>query len=184
MYDDQRVALRDMELSDVAPFVAYWYRASTAFLRSMGVNPETMKPEGEFEDFLTSTIRGNAVSSPSRLPLLAIVVDGRAVGSHSIGDLLAGESAVFHAHVWEPALRGTGLCTYTYPRAAQLFMDRFSLGQMLFKTPTSNVAANRIKDKLGLRCIGQERITAPFMLEGLTANVYRLDRRDVQRLLG
>jgi hypothetical protein len=179
-----RAKLRDMTLSDVPRFVRYWYRSSDSFLRGMGVDPRRMKPESEFEQRLKEQIQQNLGTATSKLALLTIDLDGEAVGSHSLGDLVEGASAVFHAHVWEPEARGIGLCTYTYPLAAQIFMDRFGLNELIFKTPSLNTGANRIKQKLGIECIGEEPISYSFMLPGLTAKVYRLTRPALAALIG
>jgi RimJ/RimL family protein N-acetyltransferase len=180
---DSRVALRDMNLADVALFKDYWYRSSDAFLRGMGVDPNKMKPEVEFVNSLGDAIKDNLKKSTSKLPFLTIELDGIPVGSHSVGDVVEGDTAVFHAHLWDLRVRGIGLCTYTYPRAAKLFMDRFELNELTFKTPAQNEAANRIKEKLGIACCGEEPISYPFMLSGLTAKVYRLSRPALASLL-
>jgi hypothetical protein len=180
---DSRVKLRDLEENDIPLFLNYWYKSPEAFLRGMGVDPNKMLPPHEFETSLRATLEKNVQEAKSKMPFLTIELDGRAVGSHSIGDLVEGDTAVFHAHVWDQSARRIGLCTYTYPRAAMIFMDRFSLKELLFKTPSLNPGANRIKQKLGIECTGEESISYPFMLPNLTARVYRLSRESLGSLL-
>jgi hypothetical protein len=180
---DSRVKIRDMELADILPFKNYWYRSPEAFLRGMGVDPSKMVPEEEFEASLNETITKNSTGSVCKLPFLTIELDGVPVGSHSLGDVVEGETAVFHAHLWSSHVRRIGLCTYTYPRAAKVFMERFGLKELTFKTPMLNHAANRIKEKLGIRPCGEEMLTYPFMIPGQTAKVYRLSRAALASIL-
>jgi hypothetical protein len=62
-------------------------------------------------------------------------------------------------------------------------MSRFDLQEIIFKTPTQNVPANRIKEKLGLPLCGQVSVDYDFMLPNISANLYRLPRQDLDRLL-
>lgn len=161
----------------------YWYRSPKHFLESMGIDPAKMKPEDEYVKVLTQTILESEKSDGSKLALLAVVLDGKVVGTHSVSELTEGASAVFHAHFWHPEARGIGLGTYTYPRAAKIFIDRFHLTQIIFKTPAQNVAANRIKQKLGLPVCGEEPVTYDFMLPNVMAKVYRLSHQQLAVLL-
>ena len=178
-----RVKIRDTELRDIPIFMDYWYRSPESFIRSMGVDPTKMKPEIEQAAYLRESILSNLKIPNSKLPFLTIELDGRAVGSHSLGDVVEGESGVFHAHLWFKEVRGIGLCTYTYPLASKVFMDRFGLKEIYFKTPSLNVGANKIKQGLGLQSCGEEPITYFFMLPGLTAKIYRLSRMQLDKLL-
>jgi hypothetical protein len=179
----QRVKIRDMESKDILPFKNYWYRSPEDFIRRMGVDPDKMLPESEFENSLNNVIAKNTTNIVSKLEFLTIELDGHPVGTHSVGDLIEGETAIFHAHLWKPEARGIGLCTYTYPRAAEIFMNRFKLQNLLFKTPIVNKAANRIKEKLGIAASGEEVLDYSFMFPGTIARVYSLSRSDLASLL-
>ena len=60
---------------------------------------------------------------PSHLmPSLVICYDGRPIGVHLVNHIKEGESAIFHAHIWNKEFRGLGLSSYTYPIAALKFL--------------------------------------------------------------
>ena len=107
---------------------------------------------------------------------MIIEIDGLVIGTHGITDIKANESAVMHAHIFDANFRRAGVCSFTYPRAALVFMDQFNLPKIVFKTPLQNVGAQRVKEKLGITCIGQELIENPNIIEGTMAKVYELGR--------
>jgi putative acetyltransferase len=180
---ENRMRLRDFEQRDIQAFVDYWYRSAPSFIRSLGVDPEKMTPEDTFSRHLAEQVTSNLTASPSSLAMLTVELDGQPVGVHSLSELVRGRSAVFHAHLWSELARGIGLGTCTYPRAARIFMDRFELEELVFKTPRANLPANRIKEKLGLAPCGEEALTYDFMLPGVLANVYRLPRSRLNEML-
>jgi RimJ/RimL family protein N-acetyltransferase len=142
-----------------------------------------MLPEEQRAAFMDRAIRENSSRATSTLVWLAVLLDGQIIGTHSVSEVVEHQSAVFHAHLWKPELRGQGIATFTYPRAAKIFADRFDLREVLFKTPVGNVAANRIKEKLGLRRAGQTPVEYDFMLPGVMANIYRWPRAAIEAFL-
>jgi RimJ/RimL family protein N-acetyltransferase len=80
----------------------------------------------------------------------------KAVGVHLINQIIPNESGVFHAHIWEKELRGQGIATKTYPMACKVFFDSFCFQRIIFKTPINNLGAIRVKEKLGLKILGEE----------------------------
>ncbi len=55
-------------------------------------------------------------------------------------------------------------------------MERFDLKRILFKTPVQNVGAIRVKEKLGIRFIGEEVVEFGAIRAGTLARVYELTR--------
>jgi len=45
------------------------------------------------------------------------------------------------------------------------------------------VGANKIKEKLGIKCLGQEPLKLDIIREGAVANVYKLDREALNAIL-
>jgi RimJ/RimL family protein N-acetyltransferase len=64
----------------------------------------------------------------------------------------------------------------TYPKACRIFFERFDLQRILFKTPIQNVGAIRVKEKLGIPCIGEEIIEFGIYKAGTRSQVFELTR--------
>ena len=113
---------------------------------------------------------------------LVIVYQNQAIGIHSLNPLIEGDYGIFHAHIWKPEMRRRGLGKYTYPKACEIFMKRFDLKRILFKTPCQNTGAIRVKEKLGIRCIGEEVIGFSIIKDDTLAKVFELTSAEAEKL--
>lgn len=112
-------------------------------------------------------------------PVNANLYDGNPIGMHTMNPLIEGDYGVFHAHIWEPSLRRRGVGLHSYPKALKIFMERFKLNRILFKTPTQNVGAIRVKEKLKIRYVGEEVINFGIIKDGTLAKVFEVTREEM-----
>ena len=178
--DAGRVAVRDLSESDVPMVLRYWFDSPRSYLESLAVDPEKLPRRREMERVLLEKIAANAARPVSALSALAILLDGEAVGFHTISPLVEGGHGVFHAHICREDLRGRGLAAASYPKACRVFADRFRLERILFKTPVQNLAALRVKEKLGIRCIGEELVGFGIIRDGTRAKVFEWSSRELE----
>ncbi len=108
--------------------------------------------------FVQDTQINNHSARASKLNALVITYEGVAIGFHTINPLIEGDHGVFHAHIWDRDRRGHGVALSSYPQACGVFMERFNLKRILFKTPMQNRGAIRVKEKLGIRVVGEELV--------------------------
>lgn len=183
MIDPARIALRDLLESDIPLLLDYWYGSDPAYFEAMGVDLGRMPPKDAFERTLRDKIRAN--SAPGRPPLNVVIVtyEGRPVGFHTVNPVIPGDHGIFHAHLIAPEMRGRGLGQHSYRLAARLFIDRFDLRKIVFKTPAQNPGPNRVKEKLGIRCGGEETLRDFNILrDGLLVRVWELTREEAEKL--
>jgi len=176
--DPRSVSVRDLSEADVPPVLDYWFRSPPGFIESLGADPTKLPSEAEFGDSLRRRIRAAEDPARSRLTSLAILHDGRFVGFHNLNPLVEGDFGVFHAHIARPELRRRGVAERSYPLACRIFLQRFDLKRILFKTPVQNVGAIRVKEKLGIRCVGEEVVDFGIIRAGTLAKVYELTREE------
>ena len=100
------------------------------------------------------------------------------MGFHNLNPLVEGDFGVFHAHIARPDFRRRGVAECSYPQACRIFLQRFDLKRILFKTPAQNVGAIRVKEKLGIRFIGEEVVDLGVIRSGTLAKVYELTREE------
>ncbi|TAJ69308.1 MAG: hypothetical protein EPO42_15640 [Gallionellaceae bacterium] len=70
----------------------------------------------------------------------------------------------------------------SYPLALKIFFERFNLKQILFKTPAQNIGAIRVKEKLKIRCTGEEIIGFSVIKDGTLAKTFALTRAEADAL--
>lgn len=175
----QPISLRDLSEKDI-PFICnYWFRSPPGFLESIAIDPAKLPTEPELEKYLIEKIQANLLLPTSKLDALAILYDNQPIGIHTIYPLTEGDFGVVHAQLCNPEMRGRGLGMYSYPMACRAFIQRFNLKRILFKTPQQNIGALRVKEKLGIRCIGEEIIGSDITKDGTLAKVFEVIRSEL-----
>lgn len=179
MIDPQKISLRDLTESDLSLLLDYWFRSPIVFFEKLGVDWSKMPPEAEMKKTLLEKLRENENRKKSKLPVLVITYDGQAIGAHTINPLIENDHGIFHAHIWRPEFRRRGIALHTYPQALKIFMERFNLERILFKTPIQNQGAIRVKEKLGIRYLGEETINFSIIKDGTRAQVFEVTRAEI-----
>ena len=183
MLDKPEISVRDLSEEDVPHIINYWFYSPKGFIEAMGVDLAKLPTEDEMAMSLYEKIKTNKNSSNSKLNAVVICFQGEPIGFHTIFPLVESDYGIFHAHIWNPAFRGKGIALCSYPKACQVFFERFGLRKILFKTPIQNIGAIRVKEKLGIPCIGQEAINFGIIKNGTVAKVFELTRSNLQAML-
>ncbi len=176
--DGTNVSVRDFEIEDIPHVLKYWFHSPLGFIESMGVDLTKLPKELEMKENLTKRLHLNSTLKMSKLNALAILHKGQPIGFHTLVPFKEGEFGIFHAHIWQTALRQKGIGFYSYPKACKVFIERFNLQKILFKTPIQNIGAIKVKEKLGIRCIGEEVIGFDIIKDGTLGKVFELTREE------
>lgn len=172
------VSIRNIIPSDVPLIIKYFYHSPPGFIESIGVDPKKMGPPEEFERFM----RERFATPEDKRTGVTILYNGEPVGQHSINPLVENDHGVFHAHIWDPSARGRGIGLQSYVLAGKLFVDRFNLKRVVYKTPKQNIASIRVKEKLGIRFLGEEVVSHGLVKEGTVAKVYEATREEIEEM--
>lgn len=175
----REVAVRPFTPRDVSAFADYIFRSPLAFRRGLGLRPTRRGQEAGFRARWAEWLR-KPRAERGKPKSLAIVYQGRRVGAHTLTDLLAGNSAVMHAHIFSPRDRGLGIGRLSYVLAMRRFMRDHRLKEIRFQSPLHNPAPLRVKEALGLRPRGLGVIESPVVRPGLKVRLYRADRKAVE----
>lgn len=168
--EDDKVKIRLMKESDIQGILNYWYRSPHVFLEGMGVDLSRLPTEKDMEASLRRNLRGDA----EKVTLLIIERGGKAIGAHVLNQFDGTKSAVFHAHIWDPGHRRQGIATQSYPLAIRDFFRMHGLEKIVFKTPAQNTGALKVKERLGLKQVGQEISQYGLLQTGTVLCVYEI----------
>jgi RimJ/RimL family protein N-acetyltransferase len=173
------ISVRDLSVEDVPSIVNYWFHSPPGFIEGMGVDLAKLPSEAEMLKSLIQKCQDNALLPDSKINAVVILKDGEPVGFHTLFPIAEGDHGIFHAHIWNPEMRGQGIALNSYLLAAKVFMKRFNLNRILYKTPLQNVGSIRVKEKLGIRSIGEEIIGFGIIKEGTRSKVFELTKEEL-----
>lgn len=182
-FNAELISVRDLSVNDVPLILNYWFHSPAGFIESLGVDMTKLPSEADMEKSLKEKLQANKLLPESKLNALAILYNGEAIGFHTINPVTEGDFGIFHAHIWNPSMRRRGVGMHSYPKACQVFMQRFNLERILFRTPVQNLGAIRVKEKLGIHCVGEEIVGFSIIKEGTLAKVFELRNSEMRRLL-
>ena len=152
MFKSQGIELREFQPIDIEPLLNYWHKSDSHQHAFIGVEMSKLSSE----EVMRAALMREASLKPDQQSYVTILFQGTAVGVYLINQIKQKESAVFHAHLWDQNSRGKGVGTKTYSIACEIFLKRFQLQRIIFRSPVQNKAAIRIKEKLGYIYIGEE----------------------------
>ncbi len=173
------ISVRNFAFEDIAPTVSYMTENSSEYWLERGVDLAKMKPKKEFLEHYRAKLESLG-DIPSNC---TIAYKGQAIGLHSLSHVAQYDHAIMHAHIWSAELRNKGVGYYSYPLAMDFFMKKFNFKKIVFKTPKINIAANKIKEKLQIPCLGDTVFEAEVLIKPLEANLYEVDRTLLDQLL-
>lgn len=172
------VSIRKFQIDDIGPLVDYWTKSSEDYWQERGIDKSKLFTEKEFSDYYQDSFKKNGGVST----VAVILYKENPVGVHTLTSLKENESGVFHAHIWKEEHRKIGIGYFSYILAAEFFLQTLNLKKIIFKTPKINLAANRVKEKLGIPKVGETLFEETVLIKPLKANLYELDLVLIQKI--
>ncbi len=166
------VVIRKFLEIDIEPLASYWTEGPDEFFTSRGVNRAKMKSKLEC---ISSYKKAFAEECGIR-DICTIVFRDRAVGVHTLTHLIEETEAIFHAHIWKEEDRKIGIGEISYIKGMDFFFETLKLKKIVFKTPKINIGANRLKQKLGIPCLGETIFDVPILIRPLSSYLYEVDK--------
>jgi RimJ/RimL family protein N-acetyltransferase len=160
--------------ADYLGMVEYFLSAHEPFLRGMGVDPNKLpRREAWLERLLPDLTRPDRQKQTF---YLGWDCDGVRVGHCNVNQLLYGEEACVHLHLWDARARRAGLGTELFGRSMRVFFRRFELRRLYCEPYAENPAPNRVVTKAGFRLLQRHRTTPGLINFEQDVNRYVIDR--------
>jgi len=145
------------ERSDYEGMIDYFLNASDSFLKGMGVDPGKLPDR---EAWLESVLLDHERDMGEKERFyLAWIYEGIVVGHSSINQIKVGEEAFIHLHLWDKALRKTGLGTKFFAASVAEFLRVFRLKRLYSEPFSGNPAPSRVLENSNFRFIKKYRTT-------------------------
>lgn len=172
------VSVREFRLEDLPALVDYWLNTPEEVWIARGVDKSKIPSrERHYDGYQKAFAEKGGVPNQ-----VTVLYRGQPIGTHLLNNLIQNESGLFHAHFWDESSRGKGIAVFSYLMACDVFFKNLELKKIIFKTPKINIPPNRVKEKIGIPCIGDTVLDAPILFKPLEAKLYELDWEMLRRL--
>src|SRR5581483_5610699 len=101
------ISVREITKQDIEPLADYWYKATPEFLISMGVDISKMFEREKLVENLEKQITQKY--DEKQAYCIIWLLDGEPVGHNNVNDIVFGERANMHLHMWKLGERKRGL---------------------------------------------------------------------------
>jgi len=146
-----QLSVRPLATEDFDKFIGYWTSLSSQDIERMGAAIDRLPaPEQMRRDL--EVIASESIEKLNNF-ILVWCIDGKAVGHSSLKEIVRGESASVHLHMWRADLRGKGYGRRLFCLAALDFYERFALRYMICEPKSDNPFPNRMLRKIGFPLI-------------------------------
>jgi len=159
------LSVRELEERDIPSIVSYWVDSPPEHLVAMGVDLEKVPSVENFEMMLQSRLKDKNYEEKTGYCLIW-EIDGRAIGHNNVGDIVYGDHANMHLHIWHAEDRKLGHGMALIKMALPYFFNNLKLEKLYCEPYALNPAPNRIVEKIGFEFV-KEYETVPGSLNCL-----------------
>lgn len=170
-----RLEVRPLRPVEAHRVVDYFLGLGAADLARMGVDPARLPPRAGWVQRLEETVREGPASGSF---YLAWLVDGGLVGHAALKDLVVGDRASIHLHLWAGTHRGRGLGADLFCRSVLDAHERFRLRSLACEPSAANPMPNGMLARVGFPLVRTYLGASSDLSAVTTLNRYEV-RRDV-----
>ncbi len=174
------LSVREMVVEDVPLVADYWFGSTDEHLIGMGVDLSKMPSRTDMTAWLLEQLNRPIEVRDSYA--LIWEQDQQAIGHSNVNQIVLGQQAFMHLHLWNNAQRKKGMGTELVKLGLPFFFERLKL-QALFCEPYAlNPAPNKTLAKIGFAFI-KKHITTPGSLNfEQPVNQWRLTRSQFEKI--
>lgn len=177
---DILLSVRELRADDIPRITDYWLNSTPDHLIGMGVDVNKMPTRAEWEAMLSDQL--NLSYEEKKSYCLIWEVKGKAAGHSNINDIVYGEEAFMHLHLWSPDFRQRGLGARLVRLSLPCFFDNCQLQRLYCEPYALNPAPNRTLEKAGFEFVKSYRTVPGFLSCEQKVNRWVLTRERFERL--
>jgi RimJ/RimL family protein N-acetyltransferase len=176
-----QLSVRPLVTEDFDNFIGYWTGLSSQDIERMGLALDRVPPPEQMRKDL-EVMTTKSIEQLTNF-ILVWCLDGEAVGHSSLREIVRGEGASVHLHMWRADLRGKGYGPRLFCLAALDFYERFALRYMICEPKSDNPFPNRMLRRIGFPLILVHVAAASTWTGVSELNRYAILRDIVERYL-
>lgn len=152
------VSVREITKSDIELIADYWTMSDPSFMLSMGVDVAKIPPRPELVKMLEEQLSQRYDEKKSYA--IVWLVNGKPAGHSNVNNIVFGEEAQMHLHLWNALNRQKGLGMKLMKMTIPYFFSNLHLKTIFCEPYAINPAPNQTLRKLGFEFV-KRYVTTP-----------------------
>ena len=169
-----RRQVRELGPHDVDRVINYFLQADQDFIRGMGADPEKLPKLDDWRRIMLDDLDRSLVHK--HFYYLIWELAGCPIGHSNINQIVFGQEAYMHLHLWQPEKRQSGHGTYFIRESIGRYFENFELQNLFCQPYALNPAPNKILAKIGFEFVKQYDTIPGWINFHQTVNRWRLSR--------
>lgn len=144
-------SVREMTKNDINLIVDYFLESSPEFLKGLGVDINKLPAKKDWRRIISDEFE-----KPVEFKKLFYVIwqiNNIPVGHSHINDIIFGEEAYMHLHMWHPGNRNKGDGSYFVKKSMDYYFQKFKLKKLFCQPYALNPAPNKTLENAGFEFV-------------------------------
>lgn len=172
------INVREAESKDIVLICDYWINSSSEHLVGMGVDLKKMPTRDQIKKALTEQIESKHSSKLSYA--LIWEIDNQPIGHCNINQIVYGERANMHLHLWHNSHRKKGAGTVLVKKSLPFYFENFKLDFLDCEPYTLNPAPNKLLERVGFKFVKTHKTIPGSINFEQSVNLWRLTKEKYQ----
>ncbi len=169
--------IRAMKLSEVPLMINYFLEADDNFYAQLGVDPAKVP---SFDQWYGSLEQDFERPIPDKQFFYVIwELNDVLVGHSHINNIVYGQEAFMHLHIWQPFQRKMGHGTFFVQESVKHYFQLFKLEKLFCQPYALNPAPNRTLSKVGFKFLKTYKTTPGWLNSHQPVNLWLLERTEI-----
>jgi hypothetical protein len=141
------LSVRPLKEADIPFLIEYWFNCSDEDYIRMGVDKSKLMSKKDCENYFLNIC--NTPIEQAHSFYLIWLINNEPVGHNSLNEIIHGEIANLHLHMWNSKFRGQGFGPILFCKAVVEFYKLFQFKLILCEPKSSNLMPNKMLSKIG-----------------------------------
>ena len=135
------LSIREATQNDSKMIIDYFHSADSEFLFEMGIDQIKLPSKNAWEEKLNVEL--NKPFASKAYYYIVWEASSKPIGHSNLSDIVYGETAKMHLHIWEKKLRLKGIGYNLIKKSIQLYFNKFALSELICEPIYTNRAPTR-----------------------------------------
>ena len=151
------LSTRELSENDIELLLQYWFASEHTFLHGMGVDIQKMPTKEIFKETLVEQL--STPLDKKKSYCIIWMVNGVAIGHSNINQIIFGEEAFMHLHIWTASERKSGNGTALVKMTLPYFFEKLKLKKIFCEPSALNPSPNKTLEKVGFELVKKYKTT-------------------------
>lgn len=155
MSDNPYISVREIKLIDIELLADYWFKSDSEFFKSMGADKDKLPTRSRMVQMLTEQI--SVPIKDKKSYALIWELDGKQMGHSNVNNIIYGNEATMHLHLWHSVSRKRGIGTKLVKKSLLYYFKNLKINKLICEPYALNPAPNKTLEKVGFEFVKRYR---------------------------